>query len=343
MTSPQPSPIPWGGHPILTDFDVTPAGTPPMSPNLPKSPQLVVKEPDTPYDDDDCTFTKPLSPIPEPEALSFPNGNIILQSNEGDDFRVHLDILQSVSPSFDDEDGYSAIPLSPSTDIRMIRIGLDTRTLNLLLRFIYPSRTPPSIDSTERAITLMQATADLKIECAWIDNAITTYFSSDPHPLRAWAIATRFGYATARRDAVRRLFKTNDNFYNDVPLELEHVNARQFMELQRARVRAVDMARNIIHKVGWHCRGCTNPRTPVWGPSSPSRSSNPENSWKHLFLARISQLNPFSQDATSDATFELSTIRGGCHHCAESFSSPDAERARIDLRTQLAEILNNIE
>ncbi|KAF9520933.1 hypothetical protein BS47DRAFT_1387079 [Hydnum rufescens UP504] len=301
---------------------------PPMSSGTASNSDGFTTEPNTP------SPAQSLALLPKPQGiLSFPDGDLILQSNEGDDFGVHLDVLQSVSSYFDEDGEFAKPPQSPGPDIHTRRINLSTGTLDLLLRFLYPSRHPPSIDSTERAITLMQAAADLKIECSWIDKGITSYLSSVPHPLRAWAIATRFGYKAARREAARRFFETNEDFYDDVPVELEHVSAKQFMELQRAKARAVAMARDAINKVEWGCDGC-------W--QSWNVNLNDGRPWKSQFLRRVSELNPFAYDATSEVTFELSMVRGECGHCPKSFVSEEAKDARRILRAQLDEILRNI-
>jgi len=103
------------------------------------------------------------------------------------------------------------------------------------------------------------------------------------------------------------------------------------MELQRAKIRVVAMARDAINKVRWNCIGCWQP----WEPDE-------DRSWKSQLLGRVSGLSPFSYDATSEVTFELSMVRGRCGHCPESFASEEAKKARTNLRAQLGEILRNI-
>ena len=124
-------------------------------------------------------------------------------------------------------------------------------------------------------------------------------------------------------------------------------------------MRALDRARDFIDQVGWDCDGCRVPQMfPLSSHSGGKRKpngkvlqmfslqphpSNSDNKWKPEFLQRVSSLNPFAHDVTSDFTFELSAVRSECDLCLESFSSPEAKKARADLRTQLGGILNDIE
>ncbi|KAF8334638.1 uncharacterized protein EI90DRAFT_2847515, partial [Cantharellus anzutake] len=85
--------------------------------------------------------------------LAFEDGDVILRSTDGVEFRVHKYILSISSPFF------SSMFTLPQTsgETQTIEIAEDAKTLDALLRFIYPTSGLRRIENLEEGISILFA------------------------------------------------------------------------------------------------------------------------------------------------------------------------------------------
>jgi len=128
--------------------------------------------------------------LSSPSPFSFPDGDVILRSVDGIDFRVHITLLSVASPFFHD---MFSLPQT-SKEVQIIQMTEKADVLLTILRLIYPVEEPPAyhadlvLDVYKAAdklqITRVQPIARRRL-CAWL-HALS-------NPLEAWAIAVWLG------------------------------------------------------------------------------------------------------------------------------------------------------
>jgi hypothetical protein len=179
---------------------------------------------------------------------------------------------------------------------------------------------------------LLRAVEKFQIESHAIDGALTAYLNKQQNPIRAWALATRFDLLEARKAATRRVLMSNGDLLDDIPAEMDIVDAKSYMKLLRLKRDAIGWARRLIALGFLDCGTCTHPAT-AYVRQQPSR-------WYSQYCARVSEGNPFESTLTSDLMAEMyvSTHGGTC--CKDRFK-PGGSHARMmhDLRSRLHEVL----
>src|ERR1700733_6627704 len=123
--------------------------------NLPSPRHLVMSAPVSPaLAPPPEPFSLPQSPMPDaaslpkqttPEPMQFADGDVVLRSSDGQDFKVHSIVLREASPFF------RAMFRCPkvsgaSAAYAPILMTETTNVLNDLLRWIYPTNTAPTVD-----------------------------------------------------------------------------------------------------------------------------------------------------------------------------------------------------
>jgi hypothetical protein len=161
----------------------------------------------------------------------------------------------------------------------------------------------------------------LQIDNHSVKGSLHAYITAHSHPLRAWALATTFGYAEARKDAVRRCLSTNDDFIDDIPAEMQLVDGQAYMKMLRIKMRAIDLARDIIRSDAWVCPDCAHYGT-----------------WRGEYLQRVSATNPFDTTLTSDLMIEMYVaLHGG--HCCKRLVETEGYTRMNRLRSRLTKLL----
>lgn len=259
---------------------------------------------------------------PAPDPIHFTDGDVTLRSADGQDFRIHSIVLREASLFFRD---MFRLPSGGGSESYAPILMIETKdVLDDLLRWLYPIDTAPTINNISHARNLLRAVERLQIESHTVKRSLHVYIAAHSHPLRAWALATRFGYAEARKDAVRRCLSTNDDFIDDIPAEMELVDAKVYMKLLRVKRSAIDLARDIIRSDVWVCPGCIH-----YGD---------DGTWRSRYLQRVPVTNPFDTALTSDLMVEMYVTLHG-HHCCKQRVETEAYRTMNRLRSRLAELL----
>ena len=187
--------------------------------------------------------------------------------------------------------------------------------LDNVLRLIYPTGNAPiSNFTTTNALELFKAIERLQIKTHLVDSFATNYLSTVEPSLRAWALATRFQYTQARKDAVRRfLAETKDLLLEDIR-ELDLVGARSLVKLMRIKRDAIHHAQRAVlsESFVWYC---------------PHHVNIP---WRlnHVYTMKS---NPFDPVPRSDAVLGAIINHIGCSDCPRRFkhSTTSIPRAMV--------------
>jgi len=266
--------------------------------------------------------------------ISFPDGDVVLRSQDGVDFRVDMTILRRASSFF--EDSYRIVlsscksehnaPASAGADAEPTPIPMmeSAAVLNNVLRLIYPTAKKPPVPSSDsisaaHALALFKAIERLQLKSHAIDSFATNYLSTVEPSLRAWALATRFRYTQARKSAVRRyICEKKDNLFDLDELgalgELDLVGGRSLMKLMRIKLDAIELATRAVKSDSfvWYC---------------PHHVHIPWRS-KH---ATVIEANPFDPIPRSDAVLGAIVNHIGCVDCPRRFrhSTTSIPRAMV--------------
>jgi len=177
----------------------------------------------------------PATPNPPPfsPTITYPDGDVILKSSDGHDFCVHKMLLRLASPLFAEMFSLPLPPTTTSAQIKAIPMDEDGATLEQILTCIYPLAANPFVISIEHGVLLLHAAEKLQVEraTALIGNRLQVHFTAQSNPLRAWAIASRFGMTEARKAAKLRFIAAEDDFQDSVVAELRFVQADEYHEL----------------------------------------------------------------------------------------------------------------
>lgn len=341
-----------------------------------------------------CPATPP--PAPAPPIISLidtllEDGDIRLQTTDGVIVGAHSLILQAASPHFRGPLAWHKVRESP------IVLDHDSFALRTLLMLLYPTDEKPSIPSVSQLVSVLETARTLHLTSFIVRETLNAYIQADPHPLRAWTLATAFGYPDAQKSAIERYFESDSSFLDNIPEEMRLVDAYQILQLNAAKERALKSARLALSQVEMACANCEEailrspgshggcpmhsgvaPRCPIHGsypkplscshcrknqsctcsfailfkvpvkvptpePSPTATGSAINQAWHHEFVARTANLNPFSTGATSDMIFEMCYLLhpARCGHATATFSSENAQKARVALRKSLRDIVSH--
>ena len=253
----------------------------------------------------------------EPSAashLSFADGDILIRSQDGVDFRVDMTVLRRASPFFEDAFRIGTNNHSLNDNSEPIYMIESAEVLDNILRLIYPTGNAPISNSTTNALELFKAIERLQIKTHPVDSFATNYLSTVEPSLRAWALATRFHYTQARKDAVRRfLAETGDLLLEDIR-ELDLVGARSLVKLMRIKRDAIHRAQRAVQSDSfvWHCLRHVN------------------ISWRLNHVSTMKS-NPFDPVLRSDAVLGAIINHIGCSDCLRRFrhSTTSIPRAMV--------------
>lgn len=264
-----------------------------------------------------------------PDHITFSDGDVVLKSCGGKEFRVHSVILREASTVFRD---MLKLPGAGSQDHAPILMAESGDVLDDLLRWLYPIATAPTINTIVHALALLRVVEKFQIESHAIDGALTAYLNKQQSPVRAWALATRFDLLEGRKAATRRILMTNTDLLDDIPPEMDIVDAKSYMKLLLVKRDAVGWARRIIASELLDCGTCTHPGS-AYARQTQSR-------WHSQYCERLAEGNPFDPILTSDLMAEMYVSIHGGTCCKDRFKAGGSHaRTMHNLRTHIQEVL----
>ena len=203
------------------------------------------------------------------EMFNFPDGDVILRTTSGTksrDFRVHKWLLSYTSSVFKD---MFTIPQPPesavSSDVDIITITDSPQALELVLQFVYPSPTLPAVDDFTVLSEALVVADKYDIEAARV--RLRTLFAElvKTEPLRAYAVACRFGLTDEMKIASSHTTSLHLPDYAELPDEFKLIPATDYHRLillhskYRREVRAIASRVHLpTPKQGWFSE---SPRT----------------------------------------------------------------------------------
>ncbi|KZT04154.1 uncharacterized protein LAESUDRAFT_728364 [Laetiporus sulphureus 93-53] len=170
------------------------------------------------------------------EPFMHPSADIVVLSSDGIRFRVYRNILELASPVFADmlrNSGASDGHPEPSTELPLVRVAEDGRTVHALLQLCYPMEAP-DVEGFDAAHALLSAVKKYGVTSAlaWAKRSWVEQMKSDA--LRACLLAMQMGWEDETEEAVR-LLPTKDHQWFP---EMESIPASYyFMALERRRNR----------------------------------------------------------------------------------------------------------
>jgi len=316
----------------------TPTFSAPSTPRFASQTSLPSAEPA--YDvKSDRSMTPPpasSSRLSHPGELLPQDSDAQLRSSDNVEFPVHVHILKASSAYFRDVFPWHRNHGTP------IAMQQDSYALGTLLHLIYPVDVKPQIKTIAELVNVLQAAKALQITSFGVHDILNSYIEAEPHPLRAWALATAFGYPKAHRDAVERYLKGDSFLLDNIPSETRLIDGQKVFQLVAAKERALKAARTALRNLELELPPPVSPRAAspeprLWGfgvnPPQSSHSTHPSRLqasnvspelaspvnaipdptiypiWRREFIARTASMNPFAAETTSDAFVELLVLK----------------------------------
>ncbi|KAF8305965.1 hypothetical protein DL93DRAFT_289899 [Clavulina sp. PMI_390] len=194
----------------------------------------------------------------ESSIVSFTDGDLVLHSSDGVEFRVDFVVLRRCSTFFND---LSVLPSAadaptPSSQHapRELRMNETSITLNAIIRAVYSLAALPELKTREEGIDFMIAVEKLQMSNHTIGHIIDM-FLSDLDALRAWALAVRFNRDEARMKACRSIIMSGPGIFSSTEEieDLDSISARALARLQRTVAEATTSAQAIAGQTNWMC------------------------------------------------------------------------------------------
>ncbi|KAF8287026.1 hypothetical protein DL93DRAFT_1236563 [Clavulina sp. PMI_390] len=176
--------------------------------------------------------------------ISYPDGDIVLSSSDEVEHRVHSFILREASGFFRDMFESS----KPDPDFAPIVLTESTDIINFILSHLYPRSSPPHKPPGHAVFTAVEK---YRLDCYSITNALISYLDSRSHPLRAWALAVRYGYPAARKTAVRRYIQGSSDRLSSsgIPKELGDVPGNAVLKVVSIRKETVGAVMKLVKSI----------------------------------------------------------------------------------------------
>lgn len=168
------------------------------------------------------------------ETFNFPDGDVILRASNGTesrDFRIHKCFLQYSSAVFKDMFAIPQPPSAVSNGVDIVAISDPPRAMELILRFIYPSPISPVIDDfniLSEALVVADK-YDVEVARARLRSSFVQFAQTEP--LRAYAVACRFGLTDEMKIASSQTLSIHLPDLAELPDEFKFVPATEYHRL----------------------------------------------------------------------------------------------------------------
>jgi len=183
-----------------------------------------------------ASATFPHTVMSSDEMFNWPDGDVILRATHGTDsrdFRVHKLFLSFASPIF--KDMFKVPQPSPSSsNVDIIDVTDPPRTLELILRFIYPFASPVINDLTTLSDVLILADKyDIEAARSRLRPCLAELAKTEP--LRVYAIACRLGFEDEMKIASSHTTSIDLSELTQLPEEFKPIPSTEYHRLVRLR------------------------------------------------------------------------------------------------------------
>ena len=279
---------------------------------------------------------------------------MILRTSDLVEFRVHKSILTVCSPHWESviqslEDGGGNTRATTSQDREgrpIMNVGEDSNTLDLLLRIVYPTDTPP-IDSVWDAFTLLEAARKYEMVQAIKVSKKAIAQCAEASPLRVYVLAAKRGMEHEMRAAAHAsLAHPIQEMYVQ---ELEELHAGVYFRLlayhrlcgkvAAARVADLSWMSDIAVNTGWQ---------PCWATCTNStcrKTYNLPSSWFQYHISGVAQairVKPKSKTLEDPTLMDTALVRAvTCEDCRSS-SLADLRRFNELLGKEIDRVIEDV-
>jgi hypothetical protein len=166
--------------------------------------------------------TSPQNASSLPDHLDMSDADLIIQSSDLVDFRIHKLVLSSASPFFSD---MFSLPQPPNGDtidgLPVVHLSEDAEVLHSLLTMLYPI---PSVvlNSYDKAVALLAASH--KYDMVGVQSRIRTEIQSGKSPTTTGPVAFRaYAIASASGGGLKLEMESSARLTLDFPLTFEYI------------------------------------------------------------------------------------------------------------------------
>ncbi|KAF8310316.1 hypothetical protein DL93DRAFT_2230405 [Clavulina sp. PMI_390] len=186
--------------------------------------------------------------------ITFPDGDAVLRSSDGVDFRLDRIILLRSSPVF-------ATMFSLPTPLgsvlpEPIYLSEPSSILDIIFRSIYPPNSEPVFSSADVAMEVWRAIDKYALTTQPLVKETTRYLCNLDPPLKAWAKAVQLGHLGIRASAASRFFENNSDILTSDYQYLQSISGAAVLNLQRVR-RDVHSRMSVVLELTnnehWYC------------------------------------------------------------------------------------------
>lgn len=202
--------------------------------------------------------------VPTPQFTS-PEADLVLVSSEGQAFRVFSRFLIETSGVFRD---LLDMPTGPNANECIMTVSETSRTLDLLLQYIYPMAHPVLTSLNDIQAVLLAAD---KYDVGFVTDDLRSKLVGpavlSASPIRAYAVACRLGFREEALQAAKRTFSfdfAEKDLEGDREVGLSTHDAFALFRFQRRRVDAVINVLLAAHKPV----NCEGPSSSCYPPLS---------------------------------------------------------------------------
>jgi len=205
--------------------------------------------------------------MPEEENFDAPDADIILRTlgPPKHDFRVHKLLLSLASPVFKD---MFSLP-QPTSDnsgestvaeVEIVEVTDPAEALDIVLRMIYPFNTPSLNGDFNTLVECLAITDKYEIKGAKSRLYSLLARMNATHPLRVYAIASRFGFANLVDSTFGHIISSIDLAgIPELPEDFNFVSATAYHKLVRQRTSYLEAIVDVIRKTPLRSKCCHCP------------------------------------------------------------------------------------
>lgn len=290
---------------------------------------------------------------PESGYFSLPDGDFVVRSSDGVDFRVDAAVLKRSSGFFE-----SLLLLPKPSSLSSTNKNDESQTnepllmeetasvLDALFITLYRpiSNTPSSIISHSDLRPLLRAVDRLEITAPAVTTMMDEVMAELP-ALQAWALAVTYHRPAARKSAVVRLIREcsirRNVFIHDVDFpDLECISARTFSRLLRLHHSATrDATDHLMQLLPVHDAGKCPNEGPLWTSKGTGGNARFHRLSEELQVPPFEALPPLDSCDLADYTESQLLARQTCTMCAIPFVKRDALQLRDSLRDSAAAVI----
>ncbi|KAF8339898.1 uncharacterized protein EI90DRAFT_3038249, partial [Cantharellus anzutake] len=224
------------------------------------------------------------------------------------------------------------------SELPSVTMTEDARTLELLLKIVYPIEAGPKEIDLELAMNAYRAAEKFQFHkvSSTIHNQLQSILKTVENPLEAWAIAVQLNFPQASRDAELRFISMyTRKCFHPLPKHLNMVPVEKFALLIDKKEYIIEQARRKLKRA---LTFETSHRPPCQCDPCPLC-----NSFAHIFVSMTAKFNPFNPRCTSTSTLQKCFQQATAHHSCRRWARPPNQSDQEMLELVLTKVLLSAE